>query len=78
MDGFPDGMELDEKGNIYAAGPGSVWAFWSEGKHPGSIKPPEIPTNCNRGDDGKTFDITARTGLYRIKPAVPGQKALDQ
>ena len=77
-DGLPDGMKLDEKGNIYAAGPGGVWVFSPDGKHLGTIKPPETPANCNWGDDGKTLYITARTGLFRIKLAVAGQKALYQ
>jgi gluconolactonase len=78
VDGLPDGMKLDEKGNIYAAGPGGLWVFAPDGKHLGTIKPPETPANCNWGDDGKTLYITARTGLYRIKLSVMGQKALYQ
>lgn len=77
-DGLPDGMKLDEKGNIYSAGPGGIWVFSPDGKRLGTIKPPETPANCNWGDDGKTLYITAQTGLYRIKLAVAGQKALYQ
>jgi len=73
-DGLPDGMKLDSLGNIYGAGPGGVWVFSPDGKHLGTIKPPETPANCGWGDDGKTLYITARTGLYRIKLAVAGQK----
>jgi len=73
-DGLPDGMKLDSQGNIYATGPGGVWVFAPDGKHLGTIKPPETPANCNWGDDGKTLYITARTGVYRIKLAVAGQK----
>ena len=73
-DGLPDGMKVDSQGNIYAAGPGGVWVFAPDGKHLGTIKPPETPANCNWGDDGKTLYITARTGVYRIKLAVAGQK----
>ena len=40
----------------------------------GTIKPPETPANCGWGDDGKTLYMTARTGLYRIKLAVAGEK----
>ena len=77
-DGLPDGMKLDTRGNLYCAGPGGVWVFSPEGKHLGTIKPPETPANCNWGDDGKTLYITARTGLYRIKLPVTGQKTLYQ
>ena len=74
--GLPDGMKLDAHGNLYCAGPGGVWVFTPEGRHLGTIKTPETPANCNWGDDGKTLYITAETGLYRIKLAVEGQKAL--
>ena len=30
--GAPDGMKVDEEGNIYSAGPGGVWIFSPEGK----------------------------------------------
>ena len=75
-DGLPDGMKLDAQGNVYGSGPGGVWVFSPEGKHLGTIKPAETPANCNWGDDGKSLYITARTGLYRIKLAVEGKKAL--
>jgi gluconolactonase len=75
-DGLPDGMKVDAQGNIYASGPGGLWVFAPDGKHLGTIKPPETPANCNWGDDGKTLYITARTGVYRIKLAVAGEKAL--
>jgi gluconolactonase len=73
-DGLPDGMKVDSMGNVYGSGPGGIWVFSSDGKHLGTIKPPETPANCGWGDDGKTLYITARTGLYRIKLAVAGEK----
>lgn len=76
--GLPDGMKLDENGNVYASGPGGVWVFSPDGKHLGTIKPPETPANCNWGDDGKSLYITATTGLYRVKLVTRGQKALYQ
>ncbi len=77
-DGVPDGMKVDEKGNLYASGPGGIWVFSPAGKHLGTIKTPETPANCNWGDDWKSLYITARTGLYRIKLAVAGEKQLYQ
>src|SRR3954453_2285219 len=77
-DGLPDGMKVDELGNLYCSGPGGVWVFSAEGKHLGTIKPPEPPANWGWGDDGKSLYMTARTGLYRIKLAVAGKKALYQ
>jgi gluconolactonase len=67
-DGVPDGMKLDQKGNIYGVGPGGVWILSPEGKHLGTIKAAEDPANLAWGDaDGKTLYMTARTGLYRVK-----------
>jgi gluconolactonase len=77
-DGLPDGMKVDVQGNVYVTGPGGVWVFSPEGKHLGTIKPPETPANCGWAEDGKTLYITARTGVYRIKLAVAGEKALYQ
>jgi gluconolactonase len=31
--GSPDGMKIDEQGNIYSAGPGGVWIFSPEGDY---------------------------------------------
>lgn len=72
--GVPDGMKVDAQGNVWATGPGGLWVFSPDGKHLGTIKPPEQPANCAWGDDGKSLYITATTGLYRIKTAVSGEK----
>jgi gluconolactonase len=74
--GLPDGMKLDALGNLYCAGPGGVWIFTPQGEHLGTIKLPEIPANCNWGNDGTMLYITAETGLYRVQLAVEGRKAL--
>jgi gluconolactonase len=77
-DGNPDGMKVDVQGNIYGSGPGGVWVYAPDGKHLGTIKTPETPANCGWAEDGKTLYITARTGVYRIRLAVAGEKALYQ
>ena len=72
-DGVPDGMKIDKQGNIYAAGPGGVWVMSPEGKHLGTIRPPENPANLAWGDtDAKTIYFTAVTGLYRLRVNIPG------
>lgn len=58
--GVPDGMRVDSAGNVYATGPGSIWVFSPDGKHLGTIKTPESPSNCAWGDDGKTQDSRER------------------
>jgi len=72
--GVPDGMKVDERGNVYATGPGGVWVLAPDGTHLGTIQPPETPANCAWGDDGKTLYMTAETSVYRIKLSVGGKK----
>ena len=72
-EGVPDGMKLDQKGNIYGVGPGGVWILSPDGKHLGTIKVAEDPANLAWGDaDGKTLYLTARTGLYRVRLNMAG------
>lgn len=71
--GLPDGMKIDVRGNLWATGPSAVFVFSPDGRHLGTIKPPEDPANCGWGDDGRTLYITAETGLYRIKTSIMGQ-----
>jgi gluconolactonase len=76
--GLPDGFKVDSQGNIWTSGPAGIWVFSPDGKHLGTLKTPEVPSNCNWGDDGKTLYITAVTSIYRIKTAVMGEKPLYQ
>ena len=71
--GGPDGMKVDQKGNLYSTGPGGVWIISPEGKHLGTLVFPERPANFAFGEaDGKTLYVTARRGLYRIRLKIPG------
>ena len=73
-EGVPDGMKVDEEGNVYATGPGGVLVISPKGKHWGTIQLPEVPSNCAFGDaDGQTLFITARSSVYRIRLKVPGR-----
>ena len=71
--GGPDGMKVDQMGNIYCTGPGGFWIISAEGKHLGTVLTAELPANLAFGDaDGKTLYLTARTGLYRIHLKIAG------
>jgi gluconolactonase len=73
VDGLADGMKVDARGNIYTAGPGGIWILSPDGKHLGTIRPPETPANCAWGDDGKTLYMTAVTSVYRVRTLVGRQ-----
>jgi gluconolactonase len=77
-EGLPDGFKVDSQGNIWTSGPAGIWVFAPDGKHLGTLKTPEVPANCNWGDDGRTLYITAVKSVYRIKTAVMGEKPLYQ
>ncbi len=72
VDGVPDGIRLDEKGNLYVTAKG-VAVYTSEGKLLHTIELSETPANCAFGDpDLQTLYITARTSLYRVRLNVKG------
>jgi gluconolactonase len=71
--GGPDGMKVDENGNVYCTGPGGLWIMSPEGKHLGTVLTPQRLTNLTFGDaDGKTLYMTDRTALFRIRLNVEG------
>jgi gluconolactonase len=71
--GLPDGMKVDQKGNLYSAGPGGVWIFSSAGKHLGTIDIPEKVGNVAWGGaDHKTLYIMDGPSIYRISLKIPG------
>jgi gluconolactonase len=72
-EGSPDGMKVDQKGNLYSAGPGGVWIFSPDGKHLGTLDVPERVGNVGWGDaDHKSLYIAASSSIYRIKLNVVG------
>jgi gluconolactonase len=71
-----DGIKVDQRGNVYAAGPAGIYVLSPEGKHLGTITPPEHVANFAWGDDDyRALYITASTGLYRIRLDVAGSVA---
>jgi gluconolactonase len=44
--GVPDGLKVDERGNLWATGPGGVLIISPEGKHIGSLAMDEGLANC--------------------------------
>lgn len=71
--GAPDGMKVDQQGNVYSAGPGGVWIFSPAGRHLATIAVPETVGNLGWGDaDHKTLYICATGSVYRIRLNVQG------
>jgi gluconolactonase len=68
-----DGLKVDARGDVYAAGPGGLLVISPRGEHLGTIRLSEQPANMAWGDaDRRTLYVTARTGLYRVRLAVAG------
>ena len=70
--GLPDGLAVDQAGNIFATGPGGVLIFAPDGTHLGTIQTGEATANCAFGDDGSTLYITADMFLMRIRTKTKG------
>ena len=67
-DGVPDGIKVDQQGNLYVTGPKGIWVWDQKGNHLGTIVVPEQPANLTWGDkDYRTLYITATTSVYRIR-----------
>jgi gluconolactonase len=66
-------MKVDQRGNIYSAGPGGIWIFSPSGKHLGTILLPHPASNVAWGGaDAKTLYITDSGELFRIRVNIPG------
>ncbi len=72
--GPSDGMAVDDAGNLYFTTSNGIEVHAADGSPWGTLAVPEQPANCAFGDeDRRTLYITARTGLYRVRLAIPGK-----
>jgi len=71
--GLPDGMKIDDKGNLFATGPGGVSVFSAEGTLLGRIETGQATANCAWGGDGSTLYICADMYLCRIQTSTRGR-----
>jgi len=69
LPGGPDGMKVDEEGNLFVTGPGGILVLDSTGTFLGTISVPIPPTNLAFGPKEKELFITARSTVYRITMA---------
>jgi gluconolactonase len=67
----PDGLRVDELGNVYCAGPGGIHVFDSSGVPLGRIRLPEVVANLTwGGPDGRTLFVCASTSVYALATTV--------
>lgn len=72
-EGVPDGIKVDQAGNLFVTGPKGIWVWDPSGKHLGTIVLPEQPANLAWGDkDYHTLYITATTSVYRLETKTKG------
>ena len=73
--GIPDGMKLDERGNIYVTGPRGIWVISPQAEHLGIIGMPEHAGNMNwGGPQWKDLYCCCSTSIYRVRMNVAGNK----
>ncbi|HWE11658.1 MAG TPA: SMP-30/gluconolactonase/LRE family protein [Solirubrobacteraceae bacterium] len=70
-EGIPDGMKVDERGNVWVTGPRGVWVISSDGEHLGIIEVPENVGNLAwGGPEWKVLYVPSSTSLYRVATKV--------
>src|SRR5215468_2854940 len=72
--GVPDGMKVDNEGNVYCGGAGGIWVMDPMGKKLGRIVhgAPATTNIAFGGDDWKTLYFTSRNQLASVKIKIPG------
>lgn len=71
--GLPDGLRVDQAGNLFATGPGGVLVFAPDGTHLGTFDTGVPTANCTFGEDGTVLYITSNHDLVRVKLTTKGK-----
>jgi gluconolactonase len=74
LPGLPDGLTVDNDGNLWASGPGGIWVFAKDATLLGRINTGERTSNCCFGENGTTLFVTADSYLCRIKTLSQGPR----
>jgi gluconolactonase len=75
----PDGMTIDERGNLYLSGRGGVWVVNPGGQALGLIAVPEFCSNVAfGGNDGKTLFLTCSKKVYSLQMTLRGGQFSDK
>lgn len=72
--GGPDGVKVDERGNLFGAAPGGVWVMAPDGTLLGKIQLGVKTGNVAFGEDGRTLFITASDAVYRVRLKTRGAR----
>jgi gluconolactonase len=75
--GGPDGLKVDQHGNLFATGPGGVHIIAPDGIVLGRIHTGKRTANCAWGDDGSVLYMTVDDCLCRIKTKTRGARWSD-
>jgi len=70
--GSPDGLKVDQQGNLFATSPGGVHVITPAGKILGRIHTGKPTANCAWGNDGSVLYMTVDDCLCRIKTRTRG------
>jgi len=71
--GVPDGLKVDQRGNLFATGPGGIHVFAPDGTRLGRIETGVPTANVAwGGDDGSVLYITANDAILRLRTTTRG------
>jgi gluconolactonase len=72
--GLPDGLKVDQKGNIFATAVNGVYVLGPGPDHPqlGRIVTNDKTANCAFGDDGTVLYLATNDKLTRVKTTTKG------
>lgn len=69
--GNPDGMKVDERGNVWCTGRGGVWVIAPDGQLLGILETPEVTANLAfGGPDWRWLFLTSSTTVHMVETRV--------
>jgi gluconolactonase len=71
--GRPDGVKVDEQGNVYSTGPGGIWVFTPGGERVALLAVDGASNLAFGGSDRKTLFITAGPRVLMVRTKIAGR-----
>jgi gluconolactonase len=72
LPGLPDGLAVDQAGNLFATGAGGIHVFAPDGARLGRIETGTAVANCAFGEDGSTLFLASHDMLARLRTRTRG------